>query len=448
MSVIYAFIQMYNESQSGNLERCLSNCKLWADEIIIYDDKSTDDSVEIAKKYTSHIVLGEKSEKNELTKETFHKQTLLNYIHCMDKKPDWLLWVDCDEIIDLKSVHEIKTFCENNISNNTDAYTFQQINLWRSELYYRTDGLLYGENPHGVGWFVRLWKYHDKLSMCEKIGADQRLYPISIKIILPCDFKIIHYGFSNYKNTMKHIGVITSTKKELMDTASGDIYVHLANNGVKWAKNYVVNGKGVPNMFLNEEQLTVKKCSAEWIPYIKFGNTSVEDIYAEPKPVLNENIKIGADIMENILFIGNDMMHTMGNYCMYYFKNNIDFVNHTELLKFNYRIDYLIKHADIIVVQLDTNTCYNYDLNKICNLCSESAVIYNLSIMSNNNDESKEPNEYAKPTIINKPMTNLITNINQNAYALYQQIMENIDYFKVNEPILINNNFNCDSQEV
>ena len=46
---VYAFIQMHNEASSGNLERCLNNCIRWADKIIIYDDKSTDDSVELAK---------------------------------------------------------------------------------------------------------------------------------------------------------------------------------------------------------------------------------------------------------------------------------------------------------------------------------------------------------------------------------------------------------------
>ena len=56
---IVAFIQMYNESSKGNLERCLVNCKQWADDIVIYDDASTDDSVEVAEKYTEHIIRGE-----------------------------------------------------------------------------------------------------------------------------------------------------------------------------------------------------------------------------------------------------------------------------------------------------------------------------------------------------------------------------------------------------
>ncbi len=257
---IYAFIQMYNEELSENLERCLNNCSKWADKIIIYDDKSTDNSVEIAKQYTKNIILGGK---NEWVKETFHKEEMLQYIHNMEEKPDWILWLDCDEIVDRNCIYNMKKFCE---EKNVDAFSFQQINLWRGEKYYRTDGPLYGTDFKGAGWFVRLWKYIPNLTMKQTVGMDQRLYPINIKNIEPCDFKIIHYGFSNYKKTMKHIGVHESDKQSLIEIADGTRYVKLANEGVEWANNYIVDGKGVPNMFLNESALTVKEIPDEWFP--------------------------------------------------------------------------------------------------------------------------------------------------------------------------------------
>lgn len=290
---IYAFIQMFNESSSGHLIRCLQNCKKWADEIIIYDDKSTDDSVDLAKTYTKHIILGEK---NEWTKETFHKQIMLEYIHNMQTKPDWILWLDCDEIVDNNCINNLHFFCKKNQENNIDAFSFQQINLWRGEKYYRTDGPLYGENPNETGWFVRLWRYHKKLKMNEVQGADQILYPITIKKTESCDFKIIHYGFSNYKKLMKHIGVHNSTKQQLIDTATGDIYLKLAEQGVKWAESYVINGKGVPNMFINEENLTVKEVPIEWFPIENIPN----NIYIEPKPFPNSELKTYEDIKEDI----------------------------------------------------------------------------------------------------------------------------------------------------
>ena len=51
---IIAFTQMRNEIEKGNLFRYLENAKQWADEIVIYDDVSTDQSVEFARKYTKN----------------------------------------------------------------------------------------------------------------------------------------------------------------------------------------------------------------------------------------------------------------------------------------------------------------------------------------------------------------------------------------------------------
>lgn len=260
---IFAFIQMYNELSAGNLERCLNNCKLWADDIIIYDDKSTDDSVNFARKYTQHIILGEK---NEWTKETFHKQQMLDYIHNMDKKPDWLLWVDCDEILGKNGVDNLHLFCNEHQNSKYDSFALQQINLWRGEKYYRTDKCFYGKNYGSFGWFVRLWKYTPELTMSVGIGSDRRLYPVNLKNITASPFQIIHYGFSNFKNLMKHIGVHDKTKEELISFASGDIYIKYVAMGWKWAETYVVNGKGIPNMFLDETTLTCEEVPEEWFP--------------------------------------------------------------------------------------------------------------------------------------------------------------------------------------
>lgn len=288
---IYAFIQMFNEKNTGHLERCLNNCKTWADEIIIYDDKSTDDSVEFAKKFTNHIILGEI---NEWTKETFHKEKMLKYIHSMDKTPDWILWIDCDEILDRYGINNIQNLCAAHKHTDIDAFYFQQINLWRGEKYYRTDGVFYGNSPDcGHGWFVRLWKYSPQLTMQQIIGADQRLYPITLKNIQKCDgIKIIHYGFSDYKKTLKHIGVHNSTKQELINCANGSIYLKLYADGHEWAKNYIVNGKGVPNMFLNESMLTTEEIPDHWFP----EENVPKQKYVKPCPFSIENLIVYDDL--------------------------------------------------------------------------------------------------------------------------------------------------------
>lgn len=261
---IYAFIQMYNEFSTGHLQRCLENCKEWADDIIIYDDNSNDESVNFALNYTKNIILGEK---NELKKETFHKQQMLEYIHNMEIKPDWILWIDCDEILDRYTISNLKIFCNNKYNIDVDAYAFQQINLWRGERYYRTDGYFYRkEYNHTHGWFVRLWKYNEHLKINTTEGYDQILYPSNLKNIEGSNFKVIHYGFSDYKKLMKHISVHNSSKEELIEIANGSAYLRLVNEGHEWAKSYVINGKGVPNMFLNETNLTTEYLDDDFFP--------------------------------------------------------------------------------------------------------------------------------------------------------------------------------------
>jgi hypothetical protein len=90
---LVAFIQMFNESSRGNLRRCLGNCKQWADDIVIYDDASTDDSVAVAREYTDHIIVGKE---NCFRRELYHKEELLEY--ALTLSPDWIFWIDCDEI--------------------------------------------------------------------------------------------------------------------------------------------------------------------------------------------------------------------------------------------------------------------------------------------------------------------------------------------------------------
>lgn len=425
---IYAFIQMYNEEITGHLKRCLDNCKQWADDIIIYDDKSTDNSVEIAKQYTKNIILGEK---NEWRKETFHKQTMLEYIHNMKEKPDWILWLDCDEIVDRNCINNLHKFCEKNNDTNIDAFSFQQINLWRGERYYRTDGPLYGDNFNVTGWFVRLWKYNLDLVMLQKIGADQRLYPINIKNIQPCTFKVIHYGFSNYKLLLRHIGVHSSTKEKLIEYANGEIYLKLAQDGVEWAKTYVINGKGIPNMFLNEENLTVKYCENNIFPL----NNIPHEYYKEPIPFPISELKVFHEI-PSILFLGNCQINVIKDYCRYYLKYDIDYLNIVyDLQNQNNRVDFLIKNASIIVTQ-PFYKGYYYDHDKINELkdINCKTIVVHCLYYDGYFPQKNILNYYEKEK--NSELSNNIIELsNKSLMNLYERENGLKNYIKINIPI-------------
>jgi glycosyltransferase involved in cell wall biosynthesis len=69
------------------LDRCLDSLR-WVDEIVVVDSLSTDRSLEIARRYTDHVITrpwpGFASQRN------FSKE------HCSG---EWILWVDSDEVV-------------------------------------------------------------------------------------------------------------------------------------------------------------------------------------------------------------------------------------------------------------------------------------------------------------------------------------------------------------
>jgi glycosyltransferase involved in cell wall biosynthesis len=90
-------VAVYNEEK--NIARCLSSVADIANEIVVVDGGSTDATVQIAKKYTSHIIVTD----NPLI---FHinKQKALDACH-----GDWILQLDADEEITTKLKNEILT---------------------------------------------------------------------------------------------------------------------------------------------------------------------------------------------------------------------------------------------------------------------------------------------------------------------------------------------------
>jgi glycosyltransferase involved in cell wall biosynthesis len=69
----------------------------WVDDIIVVDNHSTDDTVEIVKKYTSHLTAADND-------NFAQKRNLI-----LDQlKTDWILYVDADEVVTPELEHEIK----------------------------------------------------------------------------------------------------------------------------------------------------------------------------------------------------------------------------------------------------------------------------------------------------------------------------------------------------
>ena len=223
---LVAQVCMYNEIEKGNLERFLDNVSRYCDDIVIWDDGSTDNSVEVASHRTTHILRGDT---NDQMNELAHKQAILT--RSLQIGATHLFWLDCDEVLDRDgTLGGIRDLCQH-WPDGVDAFSFKEINFWRSDCWVRTDTLF------DRGSFVRLWKVVPNIRFDVRNGVHLRLYPSTIQSISPAPFSVLHYGFHDYRRMMEKIGAHTFTREELHSRAPSnwilderDCTCHLASD--------------------------------------------------------------------------------------------------------------------------------------------------------------------------------------------------------------------------
>lgn len=188
---IVSITQVFNEIEKDNLVRFFKYLKPVVDEIVIYDDCSTDGSYEYALENTNHVIRGFK---NDFSNEINHRDILIK--KALSLNPDFILWIDADEILSNGSEKTLIDLCDKCIEEDYNGVQFHEINLWRSKTWKRTDSLF------NDGWFTRLWKASSDLELkTDKKGLHQNLVPLQIdKVFKQNDSFFIHYGFSSEKN--------------------------------------------------------------------------------------------------------------------------------------------------------------------------------------------------------------------------------------------------------
>ncbi|AGH95662.1 putative glycosyl transferase [Pseudobdellovibrio exovorus JSS] len=83
-------------NEERNIQRALSSVQ-WAEDIVVYDSGSTDNTIEIAKKMGARVVQGEWLGFGP------SKRMAVQNAHC-----DWILSLDCDEEVDMALQQEIQ----------------------------------------------------------------------------------------------------------------------------------------------------------------------------------------------------------------------------------------------------------------------------------------------------------------------------------------------------
>lgn len=188
---IVAIVQVYNELEKGNLKRFFKYIKNSVDDVVVYDDCSTDGSYEYAMQNASGVIRGVK---NDFAAELQHKQLLLS--SALKLNPDYILSIDADEVLSNGERESLQKLCAQSELEGVDGFDFHMVNLWRSSNWKRIDSL------YNDGWFTKLWKVSDGICFdTSKSGLHQKLYPPSIKKIKRQEtLKILHFGFSDTIN--------------------------------------------------------------------------------------------------------------------------------------------------------------------------------------------------------------------------------------------------------
>jgi len=192
---ITGFTQIRNELSKGNLINWLRQMFEFCEYVYIYDQNSDDGSKEVYKNYPKLIVI--ESETNDFKNEIVCKGILLDKLLSEQPDTDFIFWLDGDSLIDSNLTNDnnsvLNGILKNAINNNIDAILLEHFNLWRSDIYYRTDNSYHAINNYGVH---AIWRNNGRLKFNYLNGLHQLQYPNGIDKTIRVPFGIIHRGFA------------------------------------------------------------------------------------------------------------------------------------------------------------------------------------------------------------------------------------------------------------
>lgn len=196
------------KDEEKNIERCLKSIKEIADEIIVVDTGSIDNTKNIAKRFTDKVL--DYSWDNDFSKA--------RNISIKEATKDWILYLDCDESIDSSLVNIIREAIENDYYI---GYYLKLMNVIDNQLYQGAYILRLIKNNKGFNF---KGKIHEQI-----LPSIYKKYTSEMITNLECP--IYHYGYDlteeefNIKNK-RNLDILLSYDDDEKD---GFYYFNLAN---------------------------------------------------------------------------------------------------------------------------------------------------------------------------------------------------------------------------
>ena len=183
---------VYNEANKF-LQQWLEKCKLLTNKIVIIDDGSTDNSVEICSKYTSNISIT-----NRLMTTDENKLRTILWNNCVKlcKNGDYILIIDNDELLTENSIKYFEEALYTCDKFDGDAIAHIKYDMW-NQTQYRDDKNWFAHKH----WWVWTIKYNSTINYIR----DGRKFHSGVLPInayycaLPTKLQVQHMAYSTLK---------------------------------------------------------------------------------------------------------------------------------------------------------------------------------------------------------------------------------------------------------
>jgi glycosyltransferase involved in cell wall biosynthesis len=158
---ITAIILTKNEENS--IERCMKSVE-FCSEIVVIDDYSTDKTVELAKQYTKNVV--QRHLNNDFTAQRNFGLSLA--------KSEWILFVDADEAVSAKLMHEILMAVHGGTLTKKAYFIPRRDYWWGKEIKYgevleaRKKGFIRFVKKNSGQW---MGKVHERFAINAVVGS-------------------------------------------------------------------------------------------------------------------------------------------------------------------------------------------------------------------------------------------------------------------------------------